>query len=121
MEKEHLRTAFCITIGLCGAAATEVWPNHAAAAEMAVYSAVTLGTVFFGLWSDHHRSRFLPGILAVFLFHGVFLYLIRSLFPFSAILVVIPIAFFEVIILLAIILKILETGGADFDSPDGQL
>jgi len=107
MQKKHVRMIFGITVGICGAAATDVWPSHLAAAQMMFFSLLSLGAVVIGLWSDRNRPRYLLGMCAVLLLHGAFLYLARSIFPFKTVLVIVPLAIVEAAVMFAIILKIL--------------
>jgi hypothetical protein len=94
-------------LGLSGAAASGHWPEHAAPIEMAVYSVIAPGLLLLGLWSDRHRPRFWMGMSSAFVFHGAFLFLIRSYFPFSTIILVLPIAIGEDIALAIFMLKVL--------------
>lgn len=113
MQKKHVRMIFGITVGICGAAAADVWPSHAAAAQMTFFSLLSLGAVVIGLWSDRNRPRYLLGMCTALLFHGAFLYLARSIFPFKTVLMVVPVAIIEAAVLFAIMLKIL---GKDEDA-----
>ncbi len=66
-----------------------------------------IGPLFFDLWSDRRRPNYWMGMLAAFLFHGAFLYVARSLFPFKTVLAIIPMAVIEVSLLFVIVLKVL--------------
>ena len=96
-----------VIAGLAGAAAVHHWPDHAVASEMAVYSIMTPGLLFLGLWSDRSRRRFWAAASSVALLHFLFLFFIRACFPFSTIRAVVPIAIVEFIVLAVLMLKIL--------------
>jgi hypothetical protein len=107
MRKKHAVMIFGGIVGLSGAVADGLWPNHAAPIQMALYSALTLGLLCAGLWSDRDRSRFWAGMSFVFLLHCLVLYFIRSYFPFGTILAIIPTAALEDIVLYIFMLKTL--------------
>ena len=96
-------------VGLCAAAAEDIWPGHVALTQMAFFSMMSLGVVILGLWSDLGRPKYSVALGTVVAIHALFLFAIRSVFPFSTVLIVIPIALLEAVILYTIMLKILGT------------
>lgn len=110
MRKRDVAVVSALT--LAGVAAVAEWPGRAALIEVIVYSLVAPGLLFMGLWSDRHRPRFWEGMFCVCLLHSVFIFLIRTYFPFKTILTVIPIAVVEDIFFAIFMVKVLG------DEPD---
>jgi hypothetical protein len=73
---------------------------------MVFYSTLVVGLLLLSLWSDRRRPRYLRGMLLALLLHGVTLLLIRPLFPFKTVLAIVPTAFFECVVLVVVMLRI---------------
>lgn len=101
------QAAVLVIAGIAGAAAVHHWPDHAVATQMALYSIMTPGLLFLGLWSDRHRRGFWTGASSVVLLHVLFLFFVRAYFPFGTIFSVVPIAIVEFIVLAILMLKVL--------------
>jgi sugar phosphate permease len=99
-------------IGLIDAAAVGHWKNLAGPIQMAMYSALTVGILLIGVWSDRQRPRFPIAICAMLAAHCLILFAIRSLFPFRTFLVIVPyiFIFMEGILLFILMLKIFGDG-----------
>jgi hypothetical protein len=95
-KKKYTRVFIAILTGVLAAASVSRWPNYAPLIQMLFYSGVVLGLLIIAFWTDHGRRRFWVGICLVVLLHIACLLLIRPLFPFKTILVVIPVALMEI-------------------------
>jgi len=102
-----LKLILALALGLSGAFSVDRWPNHAALFEMILYTAMIFFPLLFFFWSDRHRARFWTGITLIVVLHGVLLFLMRSSFPFRAILLVLPVLFIEGCALAIIMIKLL--------------
>jgi hypothetical protein len=92
------KNALRIVVGIVSAAAAfgvGHWPEHAAYIQMTFYSVLILGLLVSGLWRDRHHPRFWIGILLTVIFHFIFLFLIRSMFPFRTVLAIVPVLVME--------------------------
>lgn len=107
MSKKHLRTISAITIGGFSVFAVGHWPVQAVPIQMALYSAMVLGPLIFAFWSDWSRNRFWICIFLAPALHVVALFLIRPVFPFRSVLVVVPIALAEATVLATVVVKVL--------------
>ncbi len=94
-------------IGLAGAAAVAVWPQHVVPIQMALYTMIIFGPLALGLWSDRRRNGFWTGVLLLLVLHGFGLYFARTMFPFRTILAVIPMALVEATAMLILMLRYL--------------
>jgi len=104
---KYVKMILGITVGLGLAVSADVWPNHAAAVHMTLYSILILGTMLICMQSYRHRPRYWLGLSVAFLLHAAFLHSARSLFPFDTLLEIILITLGEGIVLLAIVLQII--------------
>ncbi len=95
------------TIGLVGIVTVSYFPNYSAQIEMTLYSAMVLAPLSIYFWSDRHHEGFWTGLVLVALSHCTLLWALRSAFPFSTILFVIPIALTEISIMGVLMLKLL--------------
>jgi hypothetical protein len=111
MKKKQLITIFCVIVGASSALAVGYWPRYAAGIQMMLYTIMVFGPLFLGLWSERNRRTFWIGMSSAVVVHGLFLYAIRSTFPFSTVLVVIPVALVEAALIFVIIDKV--PGGGD--------
>jgi len=100
------------TGGFC-AFAVGHWPVQAVPIQMALCSGFVFVPLILGFWSDISRTRFLVCILLTAALHAAALFLIRPLFPFRTVLVLVPIALTEFVVLAAVMLKVLGESGAD--------
>jgi hypothetical membrane protein len=107
MQKRHARMILGGAVGLCAAVSEGIWPKHVIALQMAFYSIMSLGVAVIGVWSDRHCPRYPTAICIACLVHGMLLYIVRTVFPFKTVLIVVPIALLEAVILYAAMLKIL--------------
>jgi hypothetical protein len=96
-----------LTLGIGAAFAVGHWPSHARAVQMSSYSLLILGIVFTFLWTQPRNRKLLPVIGLVLLIHGIALFALQQFFPFRTVLVVVPLGFIEVVILLAVVIKVL--------------
>ena len=76
---------------------------------MALYSVSVIGLLFGGLWSHRAQAWILLGMSLVFLLHWIFLYLIRSIFPFKTMFTVGPLMLTEAIAGYILVFKLLES------------
>jgi cytochrome bd-type quinol oxidase subunit 2 len=106
MKIKYVVMIFATVTGLVGAASASQWPNHASLIQMVLYSVMVLGLLFLSFWSDRGRREFWKGIAFVVLLHAVFLLLIRSLFPFKTILIVLPMAITEGVVAATLFLRV---------------
>jgi hypothetical protein len=113
MDKKKRRGIFGAITGLAAVIAIGHWPSHAVFIQMALYSSFVLVPLFLGLWPDRHRDRFWPGMAGVVILHCAVLYLIRADFPFATVLIIVPTALTEAIVLFTLMLKLLGDGGAE--------
>jgi hypothetical protein len=113
MSKKHLRMIIGLAMGGFCAFAVDHWPMQAVPIQMALYSGFVFAPLIFGFWSNISRSRFWICILLTPALHAMALLLIRPLFPFRTVLVLIPIALIEFVVLAVVMLKIL--GESDVD------
>ncbi|HUX45576.1 MAG TPA: hypothetical protein VMV57_12570 [Terracidiphilus sp.] len=95
IKKKHLISIFCLTVGAASALGVGYWPGYAVVIQMALYTVIVFGPLFLGLWPARNRRIFWGMMSAAVVVHGLFLYMIRALFPFSTVLIVLPIALAE--------------------------
>lgn len=88
---------------------------------MLLYTFFVFGPLFLGLWSERNRRAFWICMSAAFAAHGAFLYVIRSTFPFSSVLIVVPIALVEAAAIFAAMDRILSGRGAERPSLSDSL
>ena len=65
MNKKHLITIFCITVGASSALAVDFWPHYAVVIQMALYTIMVFGPLFLGLWSERNPRAFWISISSV--------------------------------------------------------
>lgn len=106
MKKKHILIMFSAAAGLSGAAAVDSWPERAATIQMLLYSAIVAGVLFSSFWSDRRHPKYLTGMLVIFLLHCVCFFSIRSYFPFTTIISIVPVVFLEVVVLMAVMIKV---------------
>jgi hypothetical protein len=114
MSTKNQSRLFGLIAGLAGAACVHHWPSHAFYIQIAFYSVIVLGLLFWVLWSHRNQPGFWPGMSLVFLLHWIFLYLIRSIFPFKAMFTVAPLMLIEAIAGIILVLRILESKERSF-------
>ncbi|MGA2675126.1 MAG: hypothetical protein ABSE99_18065 [Terracidiphilus sp.] len=107
MKKKHFVTIFCIIVGGSSVLAVGVWPQYAAVIQMTLYTIMVFVPVFLGLWPERNRRVFWGSMSSAIIMHGLFLYMIRSTFPFRTILVVIPIVLIEASVIYVAMDKVL--------------
>jgi hypothetical protein len=112
MSRKNAIRIGAATVGLIGAVAAGHWKNFAAPIQMALYTAMTVGLVLVGFWSDRKRPRFPIAICLMLAAHGAVLFAIRGIFPFRTILAIGPLAIMEGIALAILLLNILEYGNS---------
>jgi cytochrome bd-type quinol oxidase subunit 2 len=110
MRIKHLIMALAVLAGIATSAAVQQWPAQASWLQMLLYSITVIGLLLVGLWPHRHQSRFWPGMCLVLLLHGLILFLMRSIFPFKTILVVIPFLVIEGVVAFILMLKLLGDG-----------
>ena len=115
MSKKNAIRLGAAAVGLIGAAAAGYWKNSTGPIQMAVYTAMTVGLVLVGFWSDRRRPRFPIAICSILVAHCVALFAIRGIFPFRTILTIVPLALIEGVLLAGLLLKILAYGEATDD------
>lgn len=108
MRVKNQTRIFGATIGLAGAVAVSYFPHYSAQIEMTLYSAMVLGSLSMGFWSDRHHRRFLTGVSLIAVSHCLLLWALRYAFPFSTILLVVPIALTEGTIMAILMVELLE-------------
>ena len=102
-------------IALISVAAAGHWKSFAGPVQMAMYTAMTVGLVLVGFWSDRRRPRFPIAVCSILATHCVVLFALRGVFPFRTIFTIIPLILIECVLLASLLLKILEYGGATDD------
>lgn len=107
IRNKHLITTFCVIVGGASVLAVSFWPQYAVAIQMAVYTIMALGAPLLHFWSERNRRVFWIVISSAMIVHGLFLYIIRSTFPFRSVLVVVPIALIEASVLFVAMDRIL--------------
>jgi hypothetical protein len=108
MKKKYVAMIFATVTGFVGAAAAGQWPDYASLIQMVLYSVIVLGLLFISFWSHRGRRKFWKGIALVALLHVVFLILMRSLFPFKTILIVLPMAIIEGVVAATLFLRVIS-------------
>jgi cellulose synthase/poly-beta-1,6-N-acetylglucosamine synthase-like glycosyltransferase len=107
MKKKHLVAIFASVAGGSSAWASYSWPQYAAVIQVALFTSFVFVPLFMFFWSEINRGAFWFSISAAIVVHGLLLYVIRSVFPFSSVLVVVPIALVEASAIFVAIDKIL--------------
>jgi hypothetical protein len=107
VSTKRLKAVLACSLGLAGAMSVDRWPNHAAALQMILYSAIALLPLLFFFWPDKHRKHYWLGMGLIALLHSIILFLIHPYFPFRTILLVLPILLMEGIGLAIMMIKIL--------------
>jgi hypothetical protein len=107
MKRKYVVAVFATVTGLVGAASVRQWPDHASLIQMVLYSAIVLGLLLISFWSDRSQREFWKGIGLVLLLHAGFMVLIRSLFPFKTILIVLPMAITEGVVAATLFLRVI--------------
>ena len=102
-------------VGGTGAAAVGYSKDYAGPIQMAVYTALTVGLVLVGFWSDRRRPRFPVAVCSVLAVHCAVLFAVKGIFPFRTILTIYPLMIIEGTALAALLLKILEYGESGDD------
>lgn len=95
MQKKHLITIFCFAVAGCDFLAVNHWPQYAGAIEMTLYTIMVFGAPVMHFWSERNRNAFWIIMTFAMIVHGVFLYIIRTTFPFRSVWIVVPIALIE--------------------------
>jgi hypothetical protein len=115
MKKKHLIAIFSSVIGASGAWASYSWPRYAVAIQMALFTSFVFVPLFMFFWSERVRRPFWICISVALVAHGLLLCMIRSIFPFSSVLVLVPIAIVEASVIFTAIDKI--TGERSVERP----
>lgn len=102
-------------IALITVAAEGHWRSFAGPIQMAMYTAMTVGLVLVGFWSDRRRPRFPIAVCSILAAHCGVLFAIRGIFPFRTVLTIVPLALIEGVLLASLLLKMLEYGRATDD------
>jgi len=92
-------------VGVAAGIALIAWPNQTFPIEIIVYTAMIAVPIFRMLLPRIRRRRFWLTVGLLFVAHGLFLWLVRSLFPFKTVLALVPYALLEVGILALITIK----------------
>jgi hypothetical protein len=108
--KSTLKVA-SLVLGLSAAFAVEQWPYQTKAIQMSFYSLLVLGVVSVFLWTQRKEHKVWPLMCLAVLIHAIALLTLRQYFPFQTVLVIVPFAFIEVVILFAIAIKCFERPG----------
>lgn len=95
MKKKHVIAIFAMIVGVSSASAVDFWPHYAIVIQMALYTSMVFVPLFLGLWAERNRHAFRVSMFSAIIVHGLFLYMIRSTFPFRTVLVIVPIALVE--------------------------
>lgn len=104
-------------IGGSCAEAIHLWPEYKVPLQMTLYTCFIFGPLALALWSSRNLRGFWMVTLLMLAAHGLVLYTLRSTFPFSSVLIVIPIALVEVCAIYMIALKMLGIGKDDVELP----
>jgi hypothetical protein len=107
MKRKYVVMVFATVTGLLGAASVGRWPGYTTLIQMALYSVIVLGMLLLSFWTDRRQREFWKGIGLVVLLHAGFLILIRSLFPFRTILIVLPMAITEGVVAATLFLRVI--------------
>jgi cellulose synthase/poly-beta-1,6-N-acetylglucosamine synthase-like glycosyltransferase len=83
---------------------------------MALYTFFVFGPLALAQWSSRRQRNFWIGASLLIAAHGLVLYIIRSIFPFRSVLVIIPIALIEACALYFIMLKMIGDGDGSADA-----
>jgi hypothetical protein len=110
MSQKHLIRFGSGAVGLICAVAAGHWNKLTGPIQMAMHSVLIVGLMLVGIWSDRRHPRFAIAICSMLAVHGLVLFAMRGLFPFSTILTVIPLFMMEGMMLFAVMLKILDVG-----------
>ena len=109
IKRKHLITIFCVIAGGSSVLAVRRWPQYAVAIQMTLYTIMVVGAPFLHFWSERNRRAFWVNMSWAMIVHCLFLYIIRSAFPFRSVLVVVPIALIEASVMFVAMDKILGT------------
>jgi hypothetical protein len=112
-SKNGKRLVAVISVAIAAACfwSIDLWPERTALIQMTLYTYFVFGPLTLGLWSSRDRPRFWTGALLVCGVHGLVLYLIRSIFPFKSVLIIVPISLVEAAAMYMFMLKVI--GDAD--------
>jgi hypothetical protein len=97
MQKKHLITIFCLTVSGCDFLAVSVWPQYTVAIEMVLYTIMVFGAPVMHFWSERNRRAYWVILSSAMIAHALFLYVIRSVFPFRSVWLIVPIALIEAV------------------------
>lgn len=86
-------------IGIGGGIALASLPRWTRALEMTMYTAMVAVPILFRLRARRWQPRFRTTVLILCIVHGLFLWLLRSIFPYKTVLILIPYALLEVLVL----------------------
>jgi hypothetical protein len=104
--KSTLKVA-SLALGLGAAFAVHQWPSQTRIFQMSFYSLLVLGIILTFLWTQRDEHKVWPIMCLALLIHAIALLGLQQYFPFQSVLVIIPFAFIEVVILLALAIKAL--------------
>jgi hypothetical protein len=93
-------------VGGASALAVDYWPHYATIIQMSLFTIMVFGPLLLGLWPQRTSRFFWMTMSAAVIAHGAFLYAIRETFPFSTVLIVVPIALLEAATLFVAIDKV---------------
>lgn len=111
ITRKQLLAICSIVVGVSCAAAVDRWPEFAVPIEMLLYTSFVFVPLFLGMWSERHRRTFWISMLLAAIAHGLLLYAIRSTFPFRTVLIIIPFALLEAVVIFAVMDKVLRDHG----------
>jgi uncharacterized membrane protein YhhN len=106
-SKSTLKVA-SLVLGLGAAFAVQHWPSQTRTLQMSFYSLLVLGIVLVFLWTQRKEHKVWPVICLALVIHAIALLVLQQYFPFRTVLVIVPFAFIEVVILFAIAIKLFE-------------
>ena len=75
---------------------------------MSFYSLLVLGVVSVFLWTQRKEHKVWPLMCLAVVIHAIALVMLQQYFPFQTVLVIVPLAFIEVVILFAIAIRFFE-------------
>jgi len=101
---------FCVAVGLTWAALSGKGKDHSASLDMIFLSIMVFAPCVLYFWAEIRQRFVLVGFGLGLVAHLLTLYVFKGLFPISTILIVIPLALGECVMIALIILKAIEYG-----------
>jgi hypothetical protein len=115
--RSRLVAIVATVIGGSCAEAIHLWPEYKIPLQMTLYSCFIFGPLALALWSSRNLLGFWMVTMLTLAAHALVLYMLRFTFPFSSVLIVIPIALVEVCAIYMVALKLLGIGKDDVEQP----